>query len=224
MAPSIHTTTARQGWLQLLEQIRQTGELYTDQDGRECKEVLNSLLSIENPADTLTIVRHMQRQSEWVYPSAEELRSIILGSATHGTHEYSYVARLFGKINQIDDFVIPLLRTKPESRRAAIVLYQADTDSKVTAKHVPGLLSVTFRLQQKKLELTCHVRSNDVFIGFPANAYQLRCLQEYVAEKLGVKTGALHVFSSSAHYFPEYEEQYALVTKAIGKEERATGK
>jgi thymidylate synthase len=211
---SITSTTAKHGWMELLSAIQRDGRVYTDQDGRECKELLNVLLSISAPTDALDIVREMQRQPTWVYPSPEELKSIILGSTLQGAHEYSYVPRIFGKVNQIDGFIIPLLKASPQSRRAVVMLYQPDTDSKLASKNVPGLISIQFRVLGA-LEVTCHIRSNDVFIGFPANIFQMRCLQEYVAQRLGIEAGAMHLFSGSAHVFTEYSEQLQHVTKTL---------
>jgi thymidylate synthase len=218
---TIQEKTARAAWIALLERIRTEGRIYIDQDGRECKELLNVLLTIENPADTLDVVREMQRQKTWVYPSPEELKAIILGSLAEDAHEYSYVPRLFGGANQIDGFVIPLLKQNPQSRRAVAILYKPDIDSKVFSRNVPGMLSITFRYITT-LEATCHVRSNDVFIGFPANSYQLRCLQEYVAAKLGVQAGPLHIFSSSAHFFSEYEEEFKVISTGLKKKTTST--
>jgi hypothetical protein len=201
----------KQAWHQIMLHVRTTGKEYIDQDGRACKELLNYTLTIQDPSDTLDVVREMQRQKNWVYPSPEELRSIIL-SSPQTSHDYSYVPRLFGGLNQIDNFVIPLLKSHPQSRRAVAMLYQPESDSKISAKNVPALLCIHVRLLDT-LELTAHIRSNDVFIGFPANVYQLRCLQEYIAKQLGVQSGPLHIFSNSAHFFTEYEPHYENIVK-----------
>jgi len=209
---------AKTAWRNMLEEVRK-GRLYKDRGGRQCIELINNLVTIDDPSDAIELVRLMQRQEDWVYPSPEELKSIIVGTPNQGAFEYSYVPRLFGEHNQIDGFVIPLLKQDPESRRAVAILYQPFTDSELSSKNVPGLLALHFRLLEK-LELTCIIRSNDVFIGLPANLYQLRCLQEYVAGQLGAEPGAIHVFSGSAHFFTEYEEQYQNIAKAIKKEGR----
>lgn len=202
----------KQTWKVLLETVQQHGHSYTDQDGRECKELINHPVTITDASDAIELVRIIQQQHAWVYPNPEELKSIMLGSS-QGAHEYSYSPRLFGTPNQVDGFIVPLLQQNPMSRRAIAILYRPDTDSKLASKNVPGLVSIHFRIVENKLSMTCHVRSSDVFIGFPANTYQMRCLQEYVSEKLGFAPGAINFFLSSAHYFTEYNTECEAILK-----------
>lgn len=212
----IKATNSKHAWLDLIAAVRENGRSYIDQEKRHCTEIINFLLDIDDASDCADIVREMQRHEEWVYPAIDELKSIVFGVAP-GSHEYSYGPRLFGEPNQIDGFVIPLLRASPETRRALVILYKAETDSKIASKNIPGLVSLYFRIINNSLTCTCHIRSNDVLIGFPASLYQIYCIQEYVAEKLGVKTGLVTIFSTSAHYFREYDNQYEAVVKSLAK-------
>jgi thymidylate synthase len=207
-------------YAQMLSSVRDSGVEYIDQDGRHCKELANTYFSVEDSSDAQELVKELQRVQLWVYPSTEELRSIMLPTSVQGAHMYSYAPRLFETPSQIEDFVIPLLKANPKSRRAIAILYQPSVDSKANSQSVPTLLSVHFRVDEK-LDLTCHLRSTDVLVGLPANLYQIRVLQEYVAEKLGLKPGKLHLLCSSAHYFTEYDEIYDVVAKGIKKERRS---
>ena len=47
------------------------------------------------------------------------------------------------------------------------------------------------------------IRSNDLFFGWPANLYQIYCLQKLVADELNVETGDIVTISNSAHFFKE---------------------
>jgi thymidylate synthase len=109
--------------------------------------------------------------------------------------------------NQVDDFIIPLLKKDPNSRRAVVVLYSPVADSRVNKKETPSLISIFIKIIEKKLTLTIVIRSNDMFIGWPANIYQVYLLQKYVGEKLGIETGSITTISHSAHIFTEYDEE-----------------
>jgi len=92
-----------------------------------------------------------------------------------------------------------------------VIIYHPIVDSKVSIKESPGMVSVCFKVLDGKLTLTAVIRSNDMFIGWPANIYQIYLLQKYVAEKLGIATGSLTTISHSAHVFHEYDNEVAAI-------------
>ena len=61
--------------------------------------------------------------------------------------------------------------------------------------------------------MNCHIRSNDLFFGWPANIYQIYMLQKFIAEKLKVERGNISTVSNSAHVFKEDLEE---INKIIG--------
>ena len=93
------------------------------------------------------------------------------------------------------------------------MLYHPVVDSKINIKETPGLISIFFKILNNKLTLTTVIRSNDMFIGWPANIYQVYLLQKYVAEKLGLETSSITTISHSAHVFDEYSEEVDKVLK-----------
>jgi len=78
-------------------------------------------------------------------------------------------------------------------------------------KMVPGWVSIDFKLRNNKLNITYHIRSNDLWFGWPASLYQSFSLQEYVAQKLDCKIGFLATLSGSAHIF-KYQFNYIRKT------------
>src|SRR3989338_9107152 len=124
------------------------------------------------------------------------------------SYEYSYGPRIFNYrgVNQINDFIIPLLKKDHSSRRAVITLFDPSTDSNLLSKNIPSLLYIYFKIKENRLTLTCSIRSNDLFIGWPGNIYQIIMLQKHVAELLGAKIGELTTISCSAHIFHEHFE------------------
>ncbi len=182
-----------------------------DQGGSVCKEVVNlTVCEVAQGREIGEPAKWLAHQEEWIYPSLEQIGKVILSDTGSSFFQYVYGERVFkfqGKKNQLDAFILPLLTSNPESRRALISLYDPLEDSNLSKQDVPCLASIHFRVMDKKVHITGYIRSNDMFIGWPANAYQLFVLQRYVAAKLGLEVGSLTTISGSAHIFVEYEEE-----------------
>jgi thymidylate synthase len=207
--------SAFEAWKATLKLIMEEGTEFRDHEQRLCKEVMNVVIRVNKPEEGITKpIEIMRGLKKWVYPELDELEDIFFKKESSSFYYYTYGARIFNYANvknQVDDFVLPLLKKDPNSRRATIVLYQPIADSKVNKKETPGLISIFFRLINKKLMVTVVIRSNDMFIGWPANIYQIYLLQKYVAEKLGANTGSMTTVSYSAHIFREYDEEIGAV-------------
>ncbi len=205
-----------EGWKSTLKVIMEKGNDFIDRDKRVCRELLNVVLMIESTNDIEEPVNVMKRFKDFIYPSREEIKSIMLNKISPSGYNYSYGQRLFNyrnAKNQIDNFVYPLLRGNPNSRRGIAVIYDPLVDSLKNKKSVPGLISIYFRIYNSKLDITVNIRSNDFFIGWPANIYQIYVLQEYLANKLKIPTGGITVFSNSAHIF---QEHFDKINKILG--------
>ena len=196
--------TCTQVWKKSLKYIMDKGEDFKDTDMRVCREVWNMIINIEEPEKDYDGPIALVKNFEWIYPATEELATIIFNKEDSAIYEFSYGPRIFnflGKKDQINDFIIPLLKKDPSSRRAVISLFNPATDSDISNKNIPSLMFVHFKVRNDKLNAVCFIRSNDFFIGWPGNIYQLYLLQKYVADKLGIKTGMLSTISTSAHLF-----------------------
>ncbi len=207
--------SALEAWKTTLKFIREEGREFTDHDNRLCKEVLNVMIRVNHPEKDITKpVEVMRELKKWVYPELDELEDIFFKKEASSFYYYTYGARIFSYANaknQVDDFVIPLLKKDQDSRRAIVTLYNPVVDSKINIKENPSLISIFFKIIDKKITLTTVIRSNDMFIGWPANIYQIYLLQKYVAEKLGMDAGNITTISHSAHIFTEYNEEIESV-------------
>ncbi|MFH1505775.1 MAG: thymidylate synthase [archaeon] len=208
-----------EGWKAVLKHILNNGVDFVDRDERKCREVLNLIIVIEDPSkDSKKPVEIMNSFDKWVYPSLEEIEQIIFTkqpSATYGHSTYGPRIFNFGKVlNQIDNFAIPLLKDNPTSRRALVCVYNPLEDSNITSKEVISLTHVYFKVQGGKLHTTFFIRSNDCFMGWPVNLFQMHALQCYVADNLGMPTGSLTTISASAHIF---EDNFETIKKVIGQ-------
>jgi len=206
----IQAPTTTDAWKAVLNLIMTKGKDFKDDEDRTCREILNLSVTIENPdVAPDEPVERIRKFDKWFYPSKEELVNIIFNQYDLPLYEYTYGSRLFGyqgKIDQINSYVIPLLKKNPTSRRATIVVVDPQEDAQMHNRNAPALVSLHFKIDDGKLRLTSVIRSNDYFIGWPANIYQLAMLQRYVAQELSARVGALTTYSVSAHLFDEYFE------------------
>ncbi|MFW6378741.1 MAG: thymidylate synthase [Nanoarchaeota archaeon] len=197
---------AKRLWQEALSYILENGDDYVDSDSRNCKEVFNFCLTIKDvaDADVEQPVNIMISNKNWLYPSKEELSSIIFKKGSVPAYEYTYGGRIFNfseRLDQVTDHIIPLLKENPSSRRAVISVYDPLCDSAGKNHNVPSLMYMTFRLKKDRLFTTAHLRSSEVFFGWPANLFQLFKLHESISKQLAVESGDLSIFSNASHVF-----------------------
>lgn len=199
-------------WKKMLKHIIDKGIDF--QDGKRiCREVLGLSTIIEEGNDPLSIIERLNEFEVWVYPNEEEIKEALF-SKKFG-EGFSFGSRVFDfeeEINQIDEFIIPLLRGNKESRRAIVSLWDPKKDSMILKKDVPGIIMFDFKLKDDKLNVSMIIRSDDVFFGFPADAYKTYLLQDYICKKLNVKRGQIHILSTSAHIF---DDQIPYIEKVL---------
>jgi len=214
----IRAATMTEAWRQAISLILREGRIFIDDDKQECHELRDLTVTIENPATAADGVRAMRTAQNWVYPSEEELANIMLDKEAASIYDYLYGQRIFGyrdAFNQIDEYVIPLLQRRPNSRRAVVSLLDPEEDLRLDAKNILGLCLLHFRVVERRLCVTAVIRTSGFFTGWPANVYQVTKLQEYVARALSLPQGSITTVSLSAHLFSENLEDVSAV---LGKD------
>lgn len=204
-------------WKKALKYVLKKGKDFTDKESRICREVLNMILVIKDPIKEITKpIKILNSFKKWIYPPFEELAKVMLSKKDIPGYYFTYGSRAFkfGSINQIEEFVIPLMKKDKTSRRATILFYNPLKDSYLYKKEIPGMILADFKIRNNKLHVTTFIRSNDLFFGWPANIYQVHILQEYIGKKLGVEVGSITTFSTSAHIF---EDQFEYIKKVLGE-------
>lgn len=214
----IETATMMEAWQEAIRRILTEGRVYIDDDKRECKELVNLKVTIERPSTAGEGVRAMRASRRRIYPSEEELADIMLHKEASPIYDYLYGQRIFDysqSLNQVDEYIIPLLRQRPNSRRAVVCLLNPLRDLKLEAKNVLGLTLIHFRVIEKRLCVTAVIRTSGFFTGWPANVYQVAKLQEYVAHALALPQGSITTLSLSAHLYTESVEE---IEEVLGKD------
>jgi thymidylate synthase len=213
----IIVTTPYKAWIRALEYVYEEGNDFIDMEKRVCREGLNLSLTIEDPSkEPLRPIQILNSFDKWIYPSSNEIRDIVLERQSSPAFSYSYGPRLFNfsnRIDQVDRFIIELLKSDRNSRRAVLSVWSPEEDSKIYQKEIPSIISMQFHIRSGHVHMTEFIRSNDVFFGLPANAYQLLVLLDYVSRKLGLPIGSITIFSTSAHIF---HDQFDDIKKVLG--------
>ena len=162
------------------------------------KALFNAGFYIENPA--LNDIKDSKVKRNWSVEYAEAEWQWYLS----GDRNIAKLGELYGKVpaiwkrmadvdgnvnsnygwqwqrNQQLDNVIKLLKTLPETRQAAISIYDAKEYDKY-AYDTPCTYAVQFTILHDKLDMSVLMRSNDLWYGFCNDQYQFSNLQLYVA-------------------------------------------
>ncbi len=193
-------------WKEALQEVWREGYSYVDDNNRNAKEKQNLIIRIENvdEAEVDEPLNKISKSQKWLYPSKEEITNVMFKEYQSPAYDYTYGGRLFNfsnELDQINNYIIPLLKKNKETRRALLCFYNPLKDSKINNRNVPAILYTTIRILDGKLHLTGLIRSTDLFFGWPANIYQLYYLQKYLAERTNYKIGNLTTISNNAHIF-----------------------
>ncbi|ENN96043.1 thymidylate synthase [Methanocaldococcus villosus KIN24-T80] len=192
---------------ELVHAILKHGREVITEDGQKCKELMNVLVEITNPA--------IKRVSP-KYPFGKEAIDKYINNLLYGSNNdfvYDYHERIFKYpsydrkvVNNQIDYVINKLKNAGTSRRAVISLWQPFIDQE--NKDVPCLNYINFQKREDSLYMTVVFRSNDILLAFHANALALIRLGELVAEKIGGRLKSYNHFICNAHIYVERDRDY----------------
>jgi len=96
--------------------------------------------------------------------------------------------------------VIKTLREKPDTRQAAISIYDAKEMHKYK-NDTPCTYAVQFTIINGELCMSVYMRSNDLWYGFCNDQYQFASLQELVARELDIPTGWYYHHAHNLHLY-----------------------
>lgn len=204
-------------WHEAIKHILETGTTYLDGDNRRCTETRNMSITVEEPRDGVDgPYQELRDHDEWVYPSKKQLLDVVFNDTGNNSLDYTYGARLLkfdNALNQITQYVIPLLKERPKTRRAVAQVYDPRRDSSQRRTSTPGIIYVHFVRRNNALHCNCMLRSNDVFFGYPANIIQIHHIHQWVADKLKTGQGSITTVSNSAHVF---HDAYQDIQNVLG--------
>lgn len=121
---------------------------------------------------------------------------------------YCYGMRFYN-FNGIDQIaqIVNKLRSNPEAKSATMTLMKPEDDF---YGHMPCIMTLDAKIRNGKLHLTGYFRSQDIGKKFYADILALGSIQKTIANQLGVESGHVKIFISSAHI---YETEFEKVEK-----------
>jgi len=102
--------------------------------------------------------------------------------------------------NKQIDHVVRLLRVDPNTRQAAISIYDCKEYDSYTYD-TPCTYAVQFTIVHNRLDMCVTMRSNDLWYGFCNDQYQFSKLQEMVSKRLEIETGIYYHFAHNMHLY-----------------------
>ena len=206
-------------------------KLFRDgQDFGNTKALFNVGFYITNPKNNYILNKDRKwsqeyAEAEWQWylsgdPSVEKLGEIygkIPGIWKRMADKFGYVNSNYGhqwKRNDQLDLVISMLKANPETRQAAISIYDGKEITNYS-NDTPCTYAVQFTILNGKLNMSVVMRSNDLWYGFCNDQYQFSNLQMYVAYQLNLPVGTYYHFAHNLHLYNDKlpvmnERQYHL--------------
>ena len=192
---------------------------YVIQDGIDfdnTKALFNCGFYIQNPLDNH--ITHKQRDWKLEYAEAEWQWYLS------GDRNIKKLGNLYGKIppiwqrmadsfgnvmcnygwqwqrNHQIDYVVGKLREQPNTRHAAISIYDGKEFERYR-KDTPCTYSIQFTRLNDKLNMSVYMRSNDLWYGFCNDQYCFSMLQKLVAERLSMDLGWYYHHAHNMHIY-----------------------
>ena len=106
------------------------------------------------------------------------------------------------KRNEQLDNVIAMLESNPDTRQAAISIYDAkEINNGHYQNDTPCTYAVQFTILNNKLNMAVVMRSNDLWFGFCNDQYCFASLQMLVAYELGIECGEYYHYAHNLHLY-----------------------
>lgn len=126
--------------------------------------------------------------------------------ATHPSFSLEHII-----VNQFEK-AFELLKNDPLTRQAIISIYNPVQDTADT-KDKPCANTIQFTIRDGKLNMTVFMRSNDVWLRLPNDAFNFMSIQELMAGRLGIDVGKYTYFVDSLHLYMEHIDDAKKLVK-----------
>jgi thymidylate synthase len=202
-------------WLKVLNMVTKYGRVKSTRYAttNELKELLNlnAVVTEEDPENEYfpEYLPFTMQELKAYYPEWLTARRIP-GMA----YNYGDRMRNMDGINQIEE-IKKLLQSRPDSKKMIASLYNVKVDwAAANTGDTPCITQIIGGIQDKKFFMTVHVRSQDMFHGWPRNMFAARKLQKEIADAGGYPLGKLAMITHSAHM---YADDWATAQELLDK-------
>lgn len=228
--------TGQEAFSSALHEVQRDGTMLNSREG-PCREVLGWGARIIG--DTL-VSSSSGRRMKASYLGAEVLWYLSATPYVDMIREYApsypqwcdkdangklYMAGAAGdRIGDQLDAAAELLRREPETRQCVIASWE-ERDLKAAARHQPGTprprnlpCYVAFEAWVRNNELVwhTHMRSQDAWLGLPCDLFAFSCMQQRLAEMVGVKVGIYLHSVGSLHLYAKHAGRAQVLNTTDG--------
>lgn len=196
-----------------LKEHAEDGFTDSSRDGSVVGEELDAVFCVEDPTRNIVTsairkmpMRYAVGELAWYLAGSNRVADIsrfakkwaeISDDGVTNNSAYGYrIQHMFG-FDQWE-YVKGLLQKDPNSRQA--VIHIKDANNKPT-KDTPCTVYLQFFLRNNKLNLSVHMRSNDIWMGVPYDMFSFCFLQMKMAMELGVEIGTYTHYAGSLHMY-----------------------
>lgn len=214
-----------------LDKLAAKGFEDSSRDGAVVGEYLDAVMVVNDPTRSIVTspirkmpMRYAVGELAWYLSGSNRVADIarfakkwadISDDGVTNNSAYGHrIHKLFG-FDQWE-FVKELIKKDPNTRQA--VIHIKDASNKPT-KDTPCTVYLQFFLRDNKLNLSVHMRSNDIWMGVPYDMFSFCFLQMKMAMELGVYVGSYTHYAGSLHM---YQRDYEAAMKNIAAQTPAT--
>jgi thymidylate synthase len=220
----IEGRTIAETWVKIIHRIKTTGTIRpTGYDGQWQELIdLMAVVTDEPPGFYFPEPNYLPCDRAFI---GEYISQILDDAPYHEGLKYTYGQRLrswFGR-DQIEQ-VIQKLIGEIDAASAVMSLWDVKDHDKGGS---PCLNHLWLRVVENELSLTATLRSNDMYMAWPANAMGLRALQGYIRDAIAkhssydLRMGPLITVSQSAHIYDDtwenadqlIQQQYSAICR-----------
>lgn len=214
-------------WVQAFKALAtqaQEGFEASSRDGDVIGEICDAVFCVEDPTRNIVSnpirkmpMRYAVGELAWYLSGSNKVKDIsrfakkwVEISDDGETNNSAYGYRIFSKFGFDQwEHVKALLKKDPNSRQAVIHIKDANNHP---TKDVPCTVYLQFFIRDGKLNLSTHMRSNDIWMGVPYDMFSFCFLQMMMAMELGVEIGQYTHYAGSLHF---YRRDYKIAKRNI---------
>lgn len=210
---TVRTKTANEAWSAWWDLLSTQENLQGSRDGAVVGEIINATTVIEDP--TRNFINSPIRKLPVRYAIGELMWYLSGSNRTADISKFSPIWKelsddgetcnsAYGhRIHHHFGFdqwehVKQLLTQDPNSRQAVIHIKDASNNP---TKDLPCTIALQFVIREGKLHMTTHMRSNDIWKGFPYDVFCFTSMQIKMAFELGVEIGTYTHTATSLHLY-----------------------
>lgn len=226
--------TVNDAWLagfKVLQAQAEEGYTNSSRDGAVVGEICDAVFCIEDPTRNIVSspirkmpMRYAVGELAWYLSGSNKVKDISQFAKKWSEisddgeiNNSAYGWRIFDKFGFDQwQYVKELLWKDPNSRQAVIHIKDADNKP---SKDVPCTVYLQFFIRDGKLNLSVHMRSNDIWMGVPYDMFSFCFLQVKMAMELGVEIGQYTHYAGSLHM---YARDYTTAKEHIAELSRTT--